>query len=60
MRSGVVAILGVVQAQNDLTHAIDHYVNYGADDRMLEAALSQRIKAVAALQRAIEKQPEPP
>lgn len=51
------AILRVVQAQNDFSHAINLTVNYSADNRLLEEAIAERIKAIAALQRAIEEEP---
>ena len=51
------AILRVVQAQNDFAHAIDQNVNYGANDRVVEAAIKERRKAIAALQEALEGEP---
>ena len=51
------AILRVVQAQNDFSHALDLTVSYGADNRVLEEAIAERIKAISALQRAIKKEP---
>jgi hypothetical protein len=51
------AILRVVQAQNDFAHAIEEIENYGEDERMVEAAIAERIKAIAALQKAIEQEP---
>jgi hypothetical protein len=51
------AILRVVQAQNDFSHAIDLTVSYGADNRVLEEAIAERIKAIVALQNAIEEEP---
>jgi hypothetical protein len=54
------AILRVVQAQNDVSHAFDLLAMYSADDRVLEEAFAERIKAIAALQRAIEEKPRGP
>jgi hypothetical protein len=51
------AILRVVEAQNDFAHAIDVAVNLGLDQSQLEAAIEERRKAVAALQKAIEREP---
>jgi hypothetical protein len=51
------AIIRVVQAQNDLAHAIDVYVNYSASEPMVEAAIAERREAIAALQRAFEQEP---
>jgi len=51
------AILRVVQAQNDFAHAIDQVVNYGVNERMVEAAIKERRKAIAALQEALEREP---
>jgi hypothetical protein len=49
-------ILRVVQAQNDFSHAISLVGCYGANDRVLEETIAERIKAIAALQEAIEKE----
>jgi hypothetical protein len=51
------AIIRVVQAQNDLAHAISEAASYGAPERMVEAAITERREAIAALQRAFERQP---
>jgi hypothetical protein len=50
------AILRVVQAQNDLAHAIDVDVDHGAK-RLVEAAIAERREAVAALRQALEQEP---
>jgi hypothetical protein len=50
------AILRVVQAQNDFAHAIDEG-SYGENERMVEAAIKERRKAIAALQEAFEDEP---
>jgi hypothetical protein len=50
------AILRVVQAQNGFAHAIEEVEN-GEDERMVEAAIAERIKAIAALQEAIKQEP---
>jgi hypothetical protein len=49
------AILRVVQAQNDLAHAINQVVDHDAPKRMVEAALAERPEAIAALQKAFEQ-----
>jgi hypothetical protein len=51
------AILRVVQAQNDFSHAMELYACYDVNFRVIEEAIAERIKAIAALQQAIEKQP---
>jgi hypothetical protein len=52
------AILRVVQAQNDLAHAIKEVIRSGdAPPQMVEDAVAERIKAIAALQEAIKKEP---
>jgi hypothetical protein len=51
------AILRVVQAQNDFAHAIDQVVNDGVNERVVEAAIKERRKAIAALQEALEREP---
>jgi antirestriction protein len=50
------AILRVVQAQNDLSYAIDQD-QYGDSDHVVEAAIAERIAAIAALQDAIKQEP---
>jgi hypothetical protein len=42
------ALLRVVQAQNDLAHAIERDADMGAE-RMVEDAIGERVKAVDAL-----------
>jgi hypothetical protein len=54
------AIVRVVQAQNDFAHAIEETIASRSDDRIFEEAAEERIKATAALQRAIEKGPHGP
>ena len=51
------AILRVVQAQNDFADVMDQVANYGVDERMVEAAIEERRKAIAALQEALEDEP---
>jgi len=51
------AILRVVQAQNDFAHAIDQVAVYGVNERVVEAAIKERRKAIAALQRSLEREP---
>src|SRR5262249_747959 len=51
------AILRVVQAQNDFAYAIDQVVNYGVNERVVEAAIKERRKAIAVLQEALEREP---
>jgi hypothetical protein len=51
------AILRIVQAQNDLAHAINVVASCGAPERMLEAAITERREAIAALRRALEREP---
>jgi hypothetical protein len=52
------AILRVVEAQSNLAHAIDLGAYADIDNaRVLEQAIAERIKAIAALQRAIEQEP---
>jgi hypothetical protein len=51
------ALVHVVQAQNDLANAYDVYAWQGANMSMLETAFKERIDAIAALQKAIEKWP---
>ena len=46
------AIIRVVQAQNDLAHAINE-----AAERMVEQAIAERHGAIAALQRALRREP---
>jgi len=46
-----------VQAQNDFADAMDQVANYGVDERMVEAAIEERRKAIAALQEALEDEP---
>jgi hypothetical protein len=50
------ALIAVVQAQNDLAHAIEQDVSGGAE-RMVEDAISERIKAINALVKAIKDEP---
>jgi hypothetical protein len=50
------AILRVVQAQNDLAHAIGVDVDHGAK-RMVEAAIAERREAIDALRQALEQEP---
>ena len=51
------AILRLVQAQNDFAHAIDQAASYGVNERVVEAAIEERRKAIAALQKALEREP---
>jgi hypothetical protein len=51
------AILRVVEAQNDLAHVIGLVACEGINGRVLEEAIAERIKAIAALQKAIEEEP---
>jgi hypothetical protein len=51
------AILRVVQAQNDFSHAMELTACYGVDDCVVEEAIAERIKAIAALQQAIGQEP---
>jgi hypothetical protein len=51
------AIVRVVQAQNDLAHAICEDVTHGAPKRMVEAAIAERREAIAALRQALEREP---
>jgi len=51
------AILRVVQAQNDLAHAICEDVIHGAPKRAVEAAITERHQAITALQEALEREP---
>jgi hypothetical protein len=51
------AILRVVQAQNDFAHAIDQVVAHGVNEGVLEAAIKERRKAIAALQETLEREP---
>jgi hypothetical protein len=51
------AILRVVQAQNDFSHAIHLTIWEGVDGRVVEEAIEERIKAIIALQMAIKKEP---
>jgi len=53
----VLAILRVVQAQNDFAHAIGEVTAYGADDRTVETAIEERRQTIAALQEALEREP---
>jgi hypothetical protein len=50
------AILRVVQAQNDLMKAIE-LTAYDMDERVVEYPIAECIKAIAALQKAIEQEP---
>jgi hypothetical protein len=54
------AILRVVQAQNDFAGAIEQTIASGSDDQVFEEAVAERIKAITALQKAIEKDPRGP
>ena len=52
------AIIRLVQAQNDLAHAISetsYAYDNNAPQRMVEAAIAERRKAIAALLRAFER-----
>jgi hypothetical protein len=49
------AILRVVEAQNDLAHVIGLVACEGINGRVLEEAIAERIKAIAALQRQLKK-----
>jgi len=51
------ATLRVVQAQNDFAHAIDQVATYGVNERVVEAAIKERREAIAALQKALEREP---
>jgi hypothetical protein len=51
------AILRVVQAQNDLSHAIEINACYRPAERAVEAAIAERLEAITALQHAIEEEP---
>jgi hypothetical protein len=51
------AILRVVQAQNDFAYAIEQVACYGANERAVEQAIAERLATIAALQKAIEKEP---
>ena len=51
------AILRVVQAQNDFADAMDQVAAYGVNGRVVEAAIEERRKAIAALQEALEDEP---
>ena len=51
------AILRVVQAQNDFAHAMDQVAAYGVNERVVEAAIKERRKAIAVLQEALEREP---
>ena len=51
------AILRAVQAQNDFAHAMDQGAAYGVNERVVEAAIEERRKAIAALQKALEREP---
>jgi hypothetical protein len=46
-----------VQAQNNFSHAMELYAYYDVSDRVIEEGIAERIKAIAALQQAIEKDP---
>jgi len=50
------ATLRVVQAQNDFAHAIDQVAD-GVNERVVEAAIKERREAIAALQKALEREP---
>jgi hypothetical protein len=50
------AILRVVQAQNGFAHAIDQG-SYRENERVVEAAIKKRRKAIAALQEALKDEP---
>ena len=51
------AILRVVEAQNDLADAIGHVAGEGLDESPVEAAIAERLKAIAELQEAIKREP---
>jgi hypothetical protein len=51
------AILRVVQAQNDFSRAMELYAYNDVSDRVIEEAIAERIKSIAALQQAIKKEP---
>src|SRR5262245_12621397 len=51
------ATLRLVQAQNDFAHAINDQVAYGVTERVVEAAIEERRKAITALQEALEREP---
>jgi hypothetical protein len=56
----VLALLHVVQAQNDLALAIEQTIASDSDDRIFEDAVVERIRAIEALGRAIESHPRGP
>jgi tetratricopeptide (TPR) repeat protein len=51
------AILRVVQAQNDFADAMNQVAAYGVNGRVVEAAIEERRKAIAALREALEREP---
>ena len=53
----VLAILRVVQAQNDFAHAMEQVTLYGVGERVVEAAIKERREVIAALQEALEDEP---
>jgi ADP-ribosylglycohydrolase len=50
-------ILRVVQAQTSFARAMEQAVAYGEDQSAVEAAIAERIEAIAALQEAIKQEP---
>jgi hypothetical protein len=51
------AIVRVVQAQNDLTNAIDVDGTYTHSPKAVEAAIAERREAIDALRQALEREP---
>ncbi len=51
------AILRIVQAQNDFAHATEQVNCYGVKEHTVEDAITERRKAIADLQKALEKEP---
>jgi hypothetical protein len=51
------AILRVVEAQNDLAHAINSKACYGTSKHAVEPAIAERREAITALLKALEKEP---
>jgi hypothetical protein len=53
-------ILRVIEAQNDLATAYEMHGCYSASYSVLEQAFAERLKAIAALQKAIKENPYGP
>jgi hypothetical protein len=51
------ALLRIVEAQNDFSRAIILHECEGVGAHVLEAAIAERIEAIAALQQAIKEEP---